>query len=413
MIKNIKAIGPVVAVSLLIVVTVLAVLGFQIWFQNYSSSTLTGIESKSSPDSFNSGIEKLIGQNLYFNNAGTNNLTISKVEIDGIDCNISGNYSIGITSLNVSSCLNNITTSTPEIVVVTDKGIYQESAYVKEFSSSNSLAISPPNYNSFTPCTSNPIFYNGSGTLGSPYGICDCTQLQSIGTNLEGNYTLLGDIDCNDTINWNAGKGFNPIGNSSNTFFGSFNGNKYIIFNLFINRTFQDNIGLFGYFRGYINNSYIKNSLIIGNNNIGALGGKNYYGNIYNSYSLGNIYGSSYVGGLIGYNNGNIDNSYSSSSVSGNSQVGGLVGYNYAGTINNSYSSGNVSGSSLVGGLVGGDDYGTIDNSYWDTQTSGQATSAAGTGKTTAQMMQQATFVGWDFTNIWNINETTSYPFLR
>ena len=66
-----------------------------------------------------------------------------------------------------------------------------------------------------------------------------------------------------------------------------------------------------------------------------------------------------------------------------------------------------------VGGLVG-DNYGVgpIVSSYWDTQTSGLATSYGGTGKTTAEMKQQATFAGWDFVNTWGITEGATYPFI-
>lgn len=55
----------------------------------------------------------------------------------------------------------------------------------------------------------------------------------------------------------------------------------------------------------------------------------------------------------------------------------------------------------------------TVTNSYWDTQTSGQATSAGGTGKTTAQMKSQSTFTGWDFLHIWSIRAAVNngYPF--
>jgi hypothetical protein len=60
---------------------------------------------------------------------------------------------------------------------------------------------------------------------------------------------------------------------------------------------------------------------------------------------------------------------------------------------------------------VGSNDQGTVSNSYWDMQTSGQSTSAGGAGKTTAEMKQQATFVGWDFTDIWGIEENVTYPF--
>jgi hypothetical protein len=83
-----------------------------------------------------------------------------------------------------------------------------------------------------------------------------------------------------------------------------------------------------------------------------------------------------------------------------------------------------VTGSTNVGGLVG--KYaGTVTNSFWDTQTSGQATSPAGTGKTTAEMKDFDTFndVGWDITTvadsstrdtgcIWNIVDNVTYPFL-
>ena len=55
---------------------------------------------------------------------------------------------------------------------------------------------------------------------------------------------------------------------------------------------------------------------------------------------------------------------------------------------------------------------GNVFDSFWDTETSGQAVSAGGTGKTTAEMQQQGTFdPPWDFTNIWDI--AGGYPFLR
>jgi len=36
----------------------------------------------------------------------------------------------GINKIDVTSCLNNLTTNTPEIVIVTDKGIAQEKEFV-------------------------------------------------------------------------------------------------------------------------------------------------------------------------------------------------------------------------------------------------------------------------------------------
>lgn len=75
---------------------------------------------------------------------------------------------------------------------------------------------------------------------------------------------------------------------------------------------------------------------------------------------------------------------------------------------------GDISGTgNNVGGLVGQNDGGAVTGSYWDMDTSGQSTSDGGTGRTTAQMKQQATFSGWDFTTIWGIFESKTYPLLR
>jgi VCBS repeat-containing protein len=71
-----------------------------------------------------------------------------------------------------------------------------------------------------------------------------------------------------------------------------------------------------------------------------------------------------------------------------------------------------VTGSSNSGGLIGVNS-GTVTNSFWDDETSGLIISAGGTGKNTIDMMLKPTFtsVGWDFTNIWAIKETFTYPF--
>jgi len=83
-----------------------------------------------------------------------------------------------------------------------------------------------------------------------------------------------------------------------------------------------------------------------------------------------------------------------------------------------------VTGDSHVGGLAG-DNPGNVSNSFWDTETSGRATSAGGTGKTTAQMKDIATFsgAGWNIVAVsgpsernpaytWNIVNGLTYPFL-
>jgi hypothetical protein len=120
------------------------------------------------------------------------------------------------------------------------------------------------------------------------------------------------------------------------------------------------------------------------------------------------------VGGLKGVGNGNVTNSYATGSVHGVDRVGGLVGQQSGGNIGNSYATGAVTGTTNVGGLVSTVSGGaTTTNSYWDIATTGQAASASGTGKTTAEMKAQATFSGWDFVGMWKIVEGVSYPTLR
>jgi len=307
---------------------------------------------------------------------------------------------------------------------------------------------------------------NGYGVI----QIDSIQKLQKIGNDasypLNGEYELTQDIDASNTINWDSGAGFLPIGTSSNPFVGKFNGNGHKIRRLYINRSGQDYVGLFGYVgrygeitnlgieegwviggdntgilvgysRGIVRNCYSTGS-VVGDQLVGGLVGKN-GGTVSQSYSTGSVLGRGYVGGLVGENGGTVNQSYSTGivvgddgvgglvggsegtvsqsystgSVSGVNYVGGLVGYNYRGTVSESYSTGSVSGYEEVGGLVGYNDEGTVSDSYWDIETSGQSSSDGGTGKTTAQMKQQATYLGWDFVNVWAINEGVSYPYLR
>jgi hypothetical protein len=170
--------------------------------------------------------------------------------------------------------------------------------------------------------------------------------------------------------------------------------------------------GLVGLNRGLISYSYASGS-VNGICNTGGLVGNN-QGSISISYATGTVYaGSTCGGGLVGYNQGSISDSFATGSVDGYSRNGGLVGCNFYGSVSNSYSTGSVSSlHDPSGGLIGGT-YGQATSSYWDIETSGQTYSVSGTGKTTAEMMQQATFVGWDFVNIWDIIEDNTYPFFQ
>jgi len=269
-----------------------------------------------------------------------------------------------------------------------------------------------------------PTDYSGFFTGVTPTSymlVNDVFDLQTVLTNLAGTYALGKDIDATTTSGWNSGAGFIPLGDNSfipaQTFTGIFHGLGHTITGLYINRPATQYVGMFG---GTSSAAMILN---VGLVNMNITGGFQTGGlvahtgaSIFSCYTTGSVSsGSNNVGGLVGLSAGSISNSYSTATVNGNTWVGGLVGTLYTGgSISNSYSTGAVSGSSSVGGLVGYNyGLGPIISSYWDTQTSGRATSDGGTGKTTAQMMDQATFAGWDFTNTWNITQGATYPFFR
>jgi len=222
----------------------------------------------------------------------------------------------------------------------------------------------------------------GNGSIGNPFQITNCTQLQEMNNNLTKNYILNNSINCSDTKTWNAGKGFLPIGNQTSiasvnvtaNFSGSFNGQGYTISDLYIKRN-DYIIGLIGYNDGI--NSIIQNVKLINVNisngiyTAGLVGAKT-GGAIINSSVDGTVITQSYGGLLVAFSGAYIENCSSSGSISGvNSSVsttdkaiGGLIGSmdNFMIT-NNSLSSANVfssSGNIYVSGLVGLGSYGGI-----------------------------------------------------
>jgi hypothetical protein len=186
--------------------------------------------------------------------------------------------------------------------------------------------------------------------------------------------------------------------------------------------------GLVGYLSGTITSCYatgdIESDATLGSS-IGGLVGEGWGATIENSYATGNVRAAGWVGGLVGSTiTTDIRNCYSRGDVYAGSCAGGLVGavsyditFTSPSEIMNSYSTGNVTASSGKGGLVGWhrpEGGCTIHNCFWDKETSGTSTSAAGTGKTTAEMKDANTFIvdGWDFTTLWHIDITQNdgYP---
>ncbi|MCK5773379.1 MAG: hypothetical protein KAH57_06280 [Thermoplasmata archaeon] len=245
-----------------------------------------------------------------------------------------------------------------------------------------------------SPVVSSISFAGGNGAAGNPYQVSNVTQLQNISANLTAHYILISDINASETESWNNGSGFRPIGNLSNKFSGSLEGQNNNITGLFINYSFEDNVGLFGYLNieavlsnvtlirnnisgvdnigglvGY-NDGMVSNSSVTGNVSghwcVGGLVGRNYRGTVDNCSAAGNVSGDWYVGGFVGLNfYGTVSNSYGTGIANGEHSVGGLAGLNLFGAVSNSYAIGTVNGENGVGGLMGTNSQGTVSNSCY------------------------------------------------
>ncbi|OCL82468.1 MBG domain-containing protein [Arcobacter porcinus] len=227
-------------------------------------------------------------------------------------------------------------------------------------------------------------------------------DLQGINGNLSGNYVLGADIDASATLTsiWNSAAGFNPLGNHSNAFIGTFDGLGHTISNLYIYRISTNYVGLFGYINGAtIKNIGLLSVDISGSNGVGGLVGHN-NGTIKNVYATGTVFGNGLlsVGGLVGNNIGTITNSYAIVNLEGNRYAGGLVGDNI-GTITNSYARGIVNSTDTYkGGLVGNDFSSEITNSFYDIEenANGNMVDRLSYGKTRAEILTAFSGInGW------------------
>jgi|GEM_PF-1600706 uncharacterized protein (TIGR02145 family) len=276
---------------------------------------------------------------------------------------------------------------------------------------------------------------------------------------------------------WNDGQGWVPIGANHMPFCGKYNGDNHQIIGLTIINYSSYYQGLFGYTAnaelknivingvslsasnyvgalvGYCKASLVENCQssgeITANSRIGGLIGYSisseanrcassvnihpqnpssttycggligytYSVQISNSYATGAVEAYSYAGGLSGVvNEGIVSNCYSTGTATAQYYSGGLVGYTYSSTITNSYSAGKVAFVKYGGGFIGYDHPDFPSNAtgcYWNTETSGHAASALGEGRITTQMVNSATFSGWNFGSTWAITQGVTYPYLQ
>ncbi len=177
-----------------------------------------------------------------------------------------------------------------------------------------------------------------------------------------GNVANCGGTKADGWIDWTI------IGNSSNKYTGTFDGQNYTISGLYFNNTSIDYVGLFGFVGsgGEISNVGVVNSYFKGKDYVGGVCGQT-YDPITNCYNTGNVSGSNRVGGVCGESFvDKITNCYNTGTVSGSDKVGGVCGFGNGSTITNCYNTGEVTatGAAAYVGGVCGESGGKIINCY-------------------------------------------------
>ena len=169
------------------------------------------------------------------------------------------------------------------------------------------------------------------------------------------------------------------IGNYSNKFEGSYDGQNLAISGLVINKPNDSYQGLFGYIgseSSVIQNVNIVNCDIIGGSSTGGVVGYAQYAqaSILHCQVSGSVKCTSRnnkIGGVAGYSQSFVDDCVSTASVSGEGNYhGGIVGDNY-GTVQNCFCAGSVEGSNGVGSIVGDKNSSTLINNFHLSTTTG------------------------------------------
>ena len=221
-------------------------------------------------------------------------------------------------------------------------------------------------------------FACGAGTKLSPYVILTAEQLahlsfvvNSSDKAYQGKYFKLGaDIKLNkgDVIDEKGAlvgdstklHKWTPIGNSSVSFDGNFDGDGHSVSGMFINTTSTHN-GLFGNLSGTVQNLTVENSWVYGGKFTSGVVGRS-IGSVINAKNLASVSGKDEcVGGVIGSSyqkdyktNSIIKDVINKGFVTGENNVGGVTGCASYVTVDGAENTGAVEGFGYIGGIFGG-----------------------------------------------------------
>ena len=219
--------------------------------------------------------------------------------------------------------------------------------------------------------------YSGNGTQGDPFIITTPAQLSAVRNALDAHYRLACDIDLTAYLapggaghaQW-TDDGWLPIADYwPARFIGSFDGEGHKITGLWLARSLNDSVGLFGFTDGAnIRNLGVEISAegVVGNTSVGGLVGTSFNSSITNCCVDGDVDGESLVGGLMGtsFNSGVTNCRAEGRVTAGSGRGGGLAGVSTNSRITNCNAAGSVSGDKDLGGLVGVSTNSRVTNCY-------------------------------------------------
>lgn len=273
----------------------------------------------------------------------------------------------------------------------------------------------------------------GSGTMEDPYQLATANDILWLAdTELSaGSYSvLLNDIDLFMVDD------FKPIGTLESPFSGNIDGRGFAITRLFIDIESNQG-GLFGFAEnckienlqlqgtvyciddggllfGNCNNCTVNNvtlsGMVKGEAFTGLLAGTAQYLKCTKTNAIGDVGGDYDTGGLVGcLSDSTIENCYTATDVAGAECAGGIAGFAEFSAVNCVYASGSCTGNKDVGGIIGKDKDDEVTASFFD-KTKARA-GETGTGVTTEALLKKATYAGFDFLNVWAIEEGVSTPY--
>ena len=275
---------------------------------------------------------------------------------------------------------------------------------------------------------SDTLFSGGSGTKEDPFLMSTLNDLVFLSENQQyimGQYYFIqiNDIDASSSINLNGGAGFLPIGNIDDAFFnGQYDGNGYVIDQLYINRPNMQVVSFMGRiantgenlavqdlgltnihfiggtvhtggFVGFLANSSIERCFVTGTLDAEAPSGFVSVAtgsSIKNCYTKINIASNNFAFGFSAYVLSNIEKCYSVLTIDSNFSI-------------NSYAS--MSSNAPAN---------TFDDSYYLETGISNSFNYGETGLSSSEMQNQSNFEGWDFENVWYMSDDNDgHPQLR